>query len=70
MTSGKLLNGGIAFADYLLAEARVATVPGSVYEMPGHFRISTACGDDLLNAAMFYISRAVATFARPENILS
>ncbi|RMC35712.1 hypothetical protein C9E81_10930 [Paracoccus alkanivorans] len=70
MTSGKLLSGDIAFADYLLAEARVATVSGGVYEMPGHFRISTACANDLLDAAMFRISRAVATFTEPENILS
>ena len=43
-------------ASYLLEEARVATVPGSVFEGPGHLRLSYA-------ARRNYLERGVARIA-------
>ncbi|QFG37346.1 aspartate aminotransferase [Paracoccus pantotrophus] len=51
-----------AFVRHLLDNAGVAAVPGSVYEMPGHFRISTACATGVLDDAMRRIAQAAATF--------
>ncbi len=48
-----------AFVAYLLSEARIASVPGSVYGTPGFFRISTATNEDTLSEAMRRIGVAV-----------
>ncbi len=48
-----------AFVQWLLDEVGIATVPGSVYGTPGHFRISTACDDSVLANAMHRIGDAV-----------
>lgn len=48
-----------AFVEYLLSEARIASVPGSVYGTPGFFRISTATDEDTLTEAMRRIGAAV-----------
>jgi len=53
-----------AVAGYLLSEARVAGVPGSVYGTPGYFRISTACSDGELSTALERISEAVSKLTR------
>ncbi len=42
----------IAFCDYLLEEAEVATVPGSAFGCANYFRISFATSDDLLKKAL------------------
>ena len=49
-----------AFAEYLLAEAGVAVVPGSGFGAPGHMRISFATSMQLLEDALRRIERAVA----------
>jgi aspartate aminotransferase len=48
----------VAFADCLLREAGIAAVPGSVYDMPGRFRISTANANDTLAIALDRIGKA------------
>ncbi len=48
-----------AFVQWLLDDVGIATVPGSVYGTPGHFRISTACDDTVLATAMHRIGHAV-----------
>jgi len=45
---------------YLLREAGVAIVPGSAFELPGHFRVSYAASDDELTEAMHRIAAACA----------
>jgi len=53
------LNNDADVASLLLNEPGIATVPGSVYEMPGYFRISTACKDETLTSALDRISSFV-----------
>lgn len=45
-------------AMYLLRDAGVAVVPGSAFELPGHFRVSYAASDIELAEAMRRIARA------------
>ena len=45
---------------YLLREAGVAIVPGSAFELPGHFRVSYAASDAELDEAMARIAAACA----------
>ncbi len=52
-----------AFVAYLLSEARIASVPGSVYGTPGFFRISTATNEDTLSGAMCRVGAAVRALA-------
>lgn len=47
-------------SDYLLAEAHVASVPGSAYGLSPFFRISTATSDEVLTQAVARIVSAVA----------
>ncbi len=49
-------------ADYLLREARVATVPGSTFGQSGtgHLRLSYAAGYEVLTGAMERLTRAVS----------
>ncbi len=49
-----------AFAEYLLAEAGVAVVPGSGFGAPGHVRLSFACSKQTLEDALRRIERALA----------
>ncbi|OZI50765.1 pyridoxal phosphate-dependent aminotransferase [Bordetella genomosp. 4] len=46
---------------YLLRTAGVAIVPGSAFELPGHFRVSYAASDEDLEIAMTRIAQACAT---------
>ena len=55
---GTIVADDMAFADFLLKQAGVAAVPGSVYELSGYFRISTATDDDNLNIALERIANA------------
>ncbi len=48
------------FAEYLLANALVAVVPGSGFGAPNHMRISFACSMDTLKDALSRIRLAVA----------
>jgi aspartate aminotransferase len=45
---------------YFLRDAGVALVPGSAFELPGHFRISYAASDAQLAEAMTRLARACA----------
>jgi aspartate aminotransferase len=49
-----------AFAEYLLANALVAVVPGSGFGAPNHVRISFACSMEMLKEALKRIELAVA----------
>ena len=49
-----------AFAEYLLANALVAVVPGSGFGAPNHMRISFACGMETLKEALKRIELAVS----------
>ncbi|WP_146347191.1 pyridoxal phosphate-dependent aminotransferase [Phaeobacter marinintestinus] len=55
------LQNDVQVVEHLLTHAKIAAVPGSVYDMPGHFRISTACADDTLTTAMNRIATASET---------
>ena len=52
-----------AFAEYLLAEAGVAVVPGSGFGAPAHIRISFACSMETLEDAVGRIERALTSAA-------
>ncbi len=49
----------LAFTDALLAEARVAVVPGGVFEGPGHIRLSYATGRETIERGVERIARFV-----------
>lgn len=48
-----------ALATYLLESARVATVPGSVFEGPGHLRLSYAASRDSIQRGVARIAEAL-----------
>jgi aspartate aminotransferase len=48
---------------YFLEDAGVALVPGSAFELPGHFRISYAASDAQLVEGMKRIQKACAALA-------
>ncbi len=50
----------LSLAEYLLDEAKVATVPGSVFEGPGHIRLSYAASRDNLTKGIERIAGALA----------
>ncbi|HMK87023.1 MAG TPA: pyridoxal phosphate-dependent aminotransferase, partial [Steroidobacteraceae bacterium] len=59
------LKDDTAFAEYLLAEAGVAVVPGSGFGAPGHIRLSFACSLETLEEALRRTARALtASVAR------
>lgn len=49
----------VAFAEYLLNEALVATVPGSAFGTPGHIRLSFATSEEILAKALARIKEQV-----------
>ncbi|MDZ5762186.1 Pyridoxal phosphate-dependent aminotransferase C-terminal domain protein [Candidatus Cyrtobacter comes] len=55
---GKIINGSVDFADYLLNEALVAVVPGAAFGAEGFFRVSYASSEDLLSKACTRIAEA------------
>lgn len=57
--AGKTIDSCVSFCDYLLDEALVAAVFGEAFGMGGHFRISYATSDEVLNEAMGRIADAV-----------
>jgi len=58
---GKVLATDADLAQFILREVAVAVVPGSAFELPGHFRVSYAASDDQLNDAMTRIASACAS---------
>lgn len=52
--------GSVAFAEFLLAEAGVAVVPGSAFGDDRHIRISFACSRATLESALSRIAQALA----------
>ena len=61
---GKRIDDDIAFAEYLLSAAGIASVPGSAYELSPFFRISTATSDDLLSRAMDRLAECTEKLVR------
>ncbi|MGX1186480.1 aspartate aminotransferase [Pseudomonas sp. F-14 TE3623] len=56
--SGNLIETDTDLALYILRTAGVAVVPGSAFELPGHFRVSYAASDTELVEAMRRIAAA------------
>lgn len=61
---GAAIPDDVAFTGHLLQQAGLATVPGSVYDTPGFFRISTATADATLARAMGRLSATVAALPK------
>ena len=49
---------------YFLEEAGVAVVPGSAFELPGHFRISYAASDAQVEEGMKRLAQACGKLTR------
>ena len=62
--AGKVIATDLDLCMYFLEDAGVATVPGSAFELPGHFRISYAAGDAELVEGMKRLTDACARLAR------
>lgn len=58
--AGKVIANDTDLVMYFLGEAGVALVPGSAFELPGHFRISYAASDADLAEGMKRIAHACA----------
>lgn len=58
--SGNLISTDTELALYFLREAGVAVVPGTAFELPGHFRVSYAAADEELHTAMGRLAEACA----------
>ncbi|MFT4435962.1 pyridoxal phosphate-dependent aminotransferase [Caballeronia sp. 15715] len=56
--SGNLISTDTDLAMYILRSAGVAVVPGTAFELPGHFRVSYAASDAELKEAMNRIASA------------
>ncbi len=63
---GDIIQDDIAFSDYLLKDAKVASVPGSAYDLSPFFRISTATSEDILYEAMDRIAVSVSKLTPKE----
>lgn len=57
---GSKVKDDVALAEYLLEEAQVATVPGSVFYGPGHLRMSYATSDEDIRKGVARISEAIS----------
>jgi len=57
---GKTLATDLDLCMYFLEDAGVALVPGSAFELPGHFRISYAASDAWLVEGMKRLQEACA----------
>jgi len=56
---GYIIDNDLQFTEYLLKQAKVATVPGSAYGLSPYFRISTATSDEVLSQALDRIDQAL-----------
>ena len=61
--SGKTIATDLDLCMYFLEDAGVALVPGSAFELPGHFRISYAASDDSVTEGMKRLKEACARLA-------
>jgi aspartate aminotransferase len=61
--AGKILATDMDLCMYFLEDAGVAVVPGSAFELPGHFRISYAASDAQLEEGMKRLQDACARLA-------
>ena len=61
---GEVINDDVAFTQYLLNDAKVATVPGSAYGLSPFFRLSTATSEQILSNAMDRIAASTAKLIR------
>jgi aspartate aminotransferase len=57
---GKKIANDVDLCMYFLEDAGVALVPGSAFELPGHFRISYAASDEQLADGMVRLAKACA----------
>jgi len=48
----------LELGDYLLDKAGIAVVPGTAFGAPGHFRMSYATSDELLEKALDKMAKA------------
>jgi aspartate aminotransferase len=55
---GKVIANDLDLCMHFLEDAGVALVPGSAFELPGHFRISYAAADAALDEGMKRIAQA------------
>jgi aspartate aminotransferase len=53
-----------ALADWLLEEAQVATVPGSVFYGPGHLRLSYATSESEIEKGVARLAEALSKIRR------
>ena len=63
---GRKIDSDTNLCMYFLEHAGVATVPGSAFELPGHFRISYAASDAELAEGMKRLARACRDLAAQE----
>ena len=61
---GSRFKDDIVLADWLLEEAKVATVPGSVFHGPGHLRLSYATSEDEIKKGVERLADALSSIAR------
>lgn len=61
---GKVIATDADLCMYLLEEGGVALVPGSAFELPGHFRVSYAASDEALHEGMKRLTQACAALSR------
>lgn len=61
--TGRTLNGSVDFADALLAEARVAVIPGIEFGTPGdnHIRFTFACAEENIRKGLQRVAEFVAS---------
>lgn len=64
--SGQIIDSDDVFVEYLLEQARVATITGSAYGLSPFFRVSFATNEVTLTAAMDAIADAVAQLTTEE----
>ena len=58
--SGQTINSDVDFTQFILEDAKVATVPGSAYGLSPFFRLSTATSEKILTTAMTRIAESTA----------
>jgi aspartate aminotransferase len=56
---GRLIRSDVDLVDYLLQDANVAVVAGSLCGTPGHFRITYAIAEDLFEKAILQIKKSL-----------
>ena len=62
--AGDTISNDVEFAQFILEDANVATVPGSAYGLSPYFRLSTATSDDILATAMTRIAESTTKLIR------